>query len=839
MDDRRRRDGDDDARLELERIRQALGPADREPDEAAPRTDPGTEEQRELPELPREVPEDRFLRTFGDGSRGAPVEEIPLQGSAGLAREQRLSGVEFEDDIDGILVGALADLPPPRSPVGGAPHPTPPVGGASTPRYRPVDGPPTRRAGADATLVISSLAGILVFVALFLRSVLSYQGVEYMGVDSGDIAGTIFQMFRDTIILAQVTVLGIHLLLGVAAGLCAGLLLLVTRRLLNLPGGRLVTFGIALVLVGLAHVLVLGHTMALQPQLFTDTWYARGGVSRLVQVFFSDWWPIWATPGLGLLAVLYLGIGGAVLVLRRGGPGRILAGLPLLGAGLVLGAALWSPQPGVPPDRQDRLNILILSADSLREDALDHGTERGFARLVDEGFVFEDGWTSMPRTLPAWVSFLTGLRPFRHGIRNMFPSHAEMARVERTVVHRFREAGYQTAVFSDFAGDIFTRMDFGFETVDAPSFSLDSNVRLLNWKLHLHMVAWLRTFGVQDWIPNVRAWERMPLADAVTDDLLGWLAARDAGRPFLATLFWSSTHFPFSTPYPFYRLHATSGYDGPNRYMKTDMESTVSDVERQRVRALYAASVDAVDQEVARVLDVLEDADLLDNTVVILMADHGENLYEHDFGVTHGDHLYGQASHRIPFVVRLPGGAGGSGGRTARGIDLTPTLLALAGLEAPEGLDGVALFDGPARPGGDIPAVVPAAVPAAVYSETGLVFTHYDTDRLRDAYIVFENSLRLLDVTPHGWTIFFQPGYLRAFLLAKHRMWLRWPHKLLYVPTRQGPRWELFDLEKDPGETENLFDEGDPLSRQLRDELVRTLEAAGDVHLEHGYLTPN
>ena len=833
MDDHQRRDGGD-GQLELDRIRDALGVGSSDATPPSPSEAP----PGELPELQRDAPVDRRLETFGEGNRSAPVEEVPLQASEGLSRERRRAGVEFEEEVDGIIVGALADLP----------HPTPanrPVGGASRPEsLRPVGGPSgpnpqPAQASATFTVTLACLAGLLVFAFLFFRSIVSYRGVEYMGVDSGDLAGTIVAMFRDTIVLAQVQVLGLHLLMGLATGLAVASLLLVTRGLTGRPDGRLVTFLASLGGVVLIHVLVLGHAMALQPQIFADAWYARGGLSGAFQRFFSDSWPIWATPALGLLATLYAGVGGAFLVVRRDdGPGRVLAALPLLAATGLIGAALWSPTPSIPPPANDRLNVVILTADSLRPDALARGTEGGFARLTDEGIVFQDGWTSMARTLPAWVSFLTGHRPYGHGIRHMFPSHAEMARVERTVIHAFREAGYETAVFSDFAGDIFNRMDFGFETVEAPTFALDSNVRLLSWKLHLHMVAWLRTFGVQDWIPNVRAWERMPIPAAVTDDLLGWLSTRDAGRPFLATVFWSNPHFPFSAPHPFLRRHAVDGYEGPNRYLKNDMEPTADAAEKEQLDALYLASVDAVDREVARVVEALEEAGLLERTVILLLADHGENMYEYDFGVTHGDHLYGQASHRIPFVVRLPGGAGGLGGRTARGIDIAPTLEALAGLEPTPGVDGVPLFDGPVKLDADPPGVVPTDGPTPVYSETGLVFTRYDTERLKDAYLHFERSLSLLDVTPHGWTIFFKPEYRREFLLSKHRMWLRWPHKLLYVPTRQGPRWELYDLEADPGETEDLFSEDDPLSRRLRDELVATLEAAGDVRLEDGYLIP-
>ena len=822
MDDRRQRDDND--RLDLERIRDAIEQGD--PEEPLPPAGFEDDEQRALPELPREQAPDQILASFAEGSRAAPVEEVPLQPSEGLAREQARAG--FANENVGRSKTASAPIPASVS-----------VGGASRRMTRPRSPRPQPNASLWTTCALSISAGVLVFILLFIRSLATYRGLEYMGVSGDDFSGRILGLFQDTIILAQLSVLGLHLAFGALAGLAAGLLLLVTRDLLGLCVGRLMTFGVASAAVFLAHGLVLGHAMALQPQIFADSWYAMGGLARLYQVFFSDLWPVWATPTLGLVVLLYLSIGGAfVLVRRLDGPARLVAVLPIAGLALILVAVLLPVRASIPAGTGDRVNVVILSSDSLRADALADGPEGGFARLINEGIVFRDAWTAMPRTLPAWVSFLTGRRPFGHGIRHMFPTTAQMNAAPPTLVHQFRDAGYQTGVFSDFAGDIFSRMDFGFETVRAPSFSLDDNVRLASWKPHLHLVAWLRAFGVQGWIPNVQAWERMPLADVVTDGALGWLADRDPKRPFLMTVFWSSTHFPFAAPWPYHRRGASGEYDGPNRYLKTDLDANADDVERVQVRSLYEGGVAAVDREVARVLEALDEAGLLERTVVILLADHGENLYEHDFGITHGDHLYGQHCHRIPFIVRLPGGAGGLGGRTARGIDVAPTLLGLAGLDPLKAVDGVPLFDGPATPGEEAPGVIASQEPPAIYSETGLVFSRFDTKRLRDAHLRFEESLRVFDVEPGSWNIILQQAYQRDFLVAKHRMWLRWPHKLLYIPTRQGPRWELYDLDADPGEETNLFAEDDPLSRGLREELVNTLEAAGDAHLERGYLIP-
>src|SRR5690606_31787925 len=108
------------------------------------------------------------------------------------------------------------------------------------------------------------------------------------------------------------------------------------------------------------------------------------------------------------------------------------------------------------------------------------------------------------------------------------------------------QQGYRTVVFSDFAGDVFRRADFGFAHVDTPDFSLPSNVALGGIKIHLHLLPWLIDVFALGTHPELLALERLGDPHLVRDRFYGWLAEPDP-RPYFAVVFLSSGHFPFAS----------------------------------------------------------------------------------------------------------------------------------------------------------------------------------------------------------------------------------------------------------------------------------------------------
>src|SRR5262249_17170971 len=140
-------------------------------------------------------------------------------------------------------------------------------------------------------------------------------------------------------------------------------------------------------------------------------------------------------------------------------------------------AALVGPSATLAVAEDERMNVLVLAADSLRADRLDPRVAPTLAALASRGTRFDRAYVSLPRTFPSWVTLLTGRHPHHHGIWSVFPRWEERAKDFDALPEHLAGAGWRTEVVSDFAGDIFTRVDLGFARVEAPSFDFKQLVR--------------------------------------------------------------------------------------------------------------------------------------------------------------------------------------------------------------------------------------------------------------------------------------------------------------------------------------------------------------------------
>jgi len=507
------------------------------------------------------------------------------------------------------------------------------------------------------------------------------------------------------------------------------------------------------------------------------------------------------------------------------------AGMTVLA--LVFSVVAWLPSrderrfPGSAPG--DSWNVLVLAGDSLRADALEQSLQGGYARMQQEGISFERAYTLLPRTFPAWLTLLTGQHPHTHGIRDMFPSPATLSRPFPALPRELGARGYRTGVFSDFAGDIFARVDLGFDHVEVPEFTVSSNVRLGVWKMQVHLFPYLLATGLTRHIPEFYAYERLPDAAGVTDRFLRWASLGESAAPFLGVLFYSTPHFPYSAPYPHYRERSVPGYDGAFQYCKTGLSAGALDPEDiQQIRSLFQAGTDTVDHEIARVLTWLEDTGQLDRTIVVVLSDHGENLYEHSRGNTHGDLLVGRESLQIPYVFRVPGMTPGNVQQVVSSATLAPTILGLLGMSIPHWMEGtnLAQYPGLTPPGHE-----------TVHGETGLLFVDPDTDFLVGRSIRYAGIMGRFDVDPMTSELYLNPAFRGDSVVAKHRMILKWPLKLVYIPTRSGVVLECYHVEDDPDELTNLWTSGPNPCTDLVEELYQYARSGGE-RIEEGYILP-
>lgn len=399
--------------------------------------------------------------------------------------------------------------------------------------------------------------------------------------------------------------------------------------------------------------------------------------------------------------------------LRIGVAGLVVLGLVVCGA-----LAVLLSRQRTPP-----VNVLLVTIDTLRADHVGcYGDAKAATpsldRLAARGTRFAAAIAHVPLTTPSHASILTGLTPLRHGIRDnggfALPDGIP------TLASVLKQSGYRTAAFvSGFPLDRRFGLGRGFDLYDD---------RL--------------PYGDD---PRRAAYvERR--ADATTDAALRWLGALEGkdARPWLAWVHYFDPHAPYEPPAEYRTRFADRLYDG---------------------------EVAFVDAQIGRLVGWLEAGRLRDRTVVLVTADHGESLGEHGED-THGVFVY-DATLKVPWIMAGPGiPEGRTAGTVARGIDVTPTLLDLAGKPAPRSMEGRSLRDAARRGLPDAPA--------------------YIESRFTD--------LQLGWAPLHGW---------------RTAAW-----KLI-----DAPRPELYALASDPGETANRFEREPATASRLR----RSLEAARAV----------
>jgi len=422
---------------------------------------------------------------------------------------------------------------------------------------------------------------------------------------------------------------------------------------------------------------------------------------------------------------------------------------------LAIAAAWMACGPGGdgPPGPK---NVILVTLDTLRPDHLGcygHPTVQTphLDALAGRSVRFTQAVTVVPTTLASHLSILTGTSPRTHGVpRNGFRAHED----NETLAEILKAHGYTTAAFvSAFSLDAQFNLTQGFDHYDC---TYDEGLR---WDM-------------------VRQAERR--AEATTDAVLAWLGDR-ARAPFLLWVHYFDPHFPYDPPGRYVDLYDPDyrgTADGSMGYLEEVWEKRVfpSAEDRRHVIALYDGEVSYLDEHVGRLLDALDETRLAERSVVVVVADHGESLGEHEYDFDHGMYVY-DASIRVPLLVRDPSVAGGRVvDEQVQTLDLAPTILDLVGLPIPERMEGRSLA--PLMRGR-----TPDAEPV-VFSEASKPWNVEG-----ESETVFRNEWKAKCARTDGW-------------------------KFIYTPFAE--RWELYDLARDPGETLNLYGSEPARAEQMR-----------------------
>ncbi|WP_428334699.1 choline-sulfatase [Novosphingobium sp.] len=341
-----------------------------------------------------------------------------------------------------------------------------------------------------------------------------------------------------------------------------------------------------------------------------------------------------------------------------------------------------------------RPNILVLMADQMTAEMVPFLSDSpviapNLTRLAQQGVLFRSAYSNSPLCAPARFSMLAGQLPSRIGA---YDNACEFTADTPTVAHYLRAGGYRTIL----AGKMhFVGPDqlHGFEerlTTDIypADFSWTPDWTRPDHRPHwYHSMDSVLTAGPAvrtnqiDYDEEVVYATRRKLYDIVRD--------KDQ-RPFFMVTSMTHPHDPYAIPRKYWDMYEGVEIPMPNvdapldphsarlRAVSAMDETPVSDEQVRAARRAYFGAISFVDEQVGTVLQTLEDTGQIDNTVVILLTDHGDMLGER--GLWYKMNFFEGAAH-IPIIVHAPGRfAARDIDASVSLLDLLPTCLDLAGL---------------------------------------------------------------------------------------------------------------------------------------------------------------
>lgn len=372
-------------------------------------------------------------------------------------------------------------------------------------------------------------------------------------------------------------------------------------------------------------------------------------------------------------------------------------------------------------------NVILITIDTTRADALGcYGNKHIQTPIMDalaqSGCRFENCYAQASLTFPSHSSILTGRIPPRHGVHNnsTYRLHSDIPLISES----FKANGYDTSAF---IGSIILLKEYGLDR----GFDLyDDHIVHYKEKKDKKTIVTRR-------------------AEVTLDHAWNWMKKQD--KPFFSWIHLYDPHWPYEPPKPFSQAYADFPYYGEISY---------------------------VDLQIGKLVKELKDSGKWSNTLLVITADHGDSLGEHE-EKSHGFFCYKTTTH-VPLIFSKP--LVGNKGRVftplVSTVDIMPTILDFAGLTLPLGMDGQNLLE---------------SDPRTSYSET---------------FIPLES-------------FYFSP--IRSLKTENYSFY-------------KSSEYELYDLQQDPGELKNVVEQHPDIFSEFKKkmELIEagSLDEVQDVQLD-------
>lgn len=338
----------------------------------------------------------------------------------------------------------------------------------------------------------------------------------------------------------------------------------------------------------------------------------------------------------------------------------------------------------------DRPNLLFVFADQLRAREIDHPDHPlltpAYDRLCEEGTRCTNTVANCPVCTPSRAMLLTGQYPLQNQVVvNDLPLPEDAV----TVGDVLKAEGYRTGYIGKWHIDGVPRGKFtppgprrhGFDT----------------WAVHncIHNYLHSSYYGDDDKLLPVPGYE----PEFQTDLALDFLAT-ESDDPFCLVMSWGPPHAPYDqVPEWFQALYSPEDIDYPPNFRPADLslvqpgyppQSCGLLLDRFQTLAQYYAAITALDQQLMRLLEALDQSGQADHTIVVYTSDHGDMLWSHGRGKKQQPW---EESVHIPFVIRWPEAIPEAvdNGSCLGIVDLAPTLLSLLDVAIPDCMQGTDL----------------------------------------------------------------------------------------------------------------------------------------------------
>lgn len=413
------------------------------------------------------------------------------------------------------------------------------------------------------------------------------------------------------------------------------------------------------------------------------------------------------------------------------------------------------------------LNVLFITIDTLRADHLgSYGYLRDASpnidKLAKEGILFSQAIVQWPKTTPSFASMLTSTYGYYNGVIR----HSGKQKISNYFIllpEILRNANYNTV-----------------GVVTNPVIGAAAN---FNQGFDTYIQVW-RKFESQH-------------AEYVTEHALSWLRDNSHKGKFFMWLHYVDPHAPYNPPEPYNEMYVGDKYYNGSRRAKLNpgRSQNIGGIHPQAhlgdhdeidyYIAQYDAEIRYMDENIGKVLDTVKAMGLIDNTIIIFTADHGESLGDHNYYFAHGLFPYDDCV-RVPLIIKIPGLKSEIKvmDKPVELINIMPTVLDILKIPVNKEAQGKSLVPFMLRDGDSIPEYA--------FTESG-----------------------------------YQLNYQR---MIRTKKW-----KLIYIPDKEDQKimqrmpFELYDIENDPNELNNLINVETKIAGELQKELFKWMESAKGI----------